>query len=89
MGSYASTLAHAELGDVQLTPPIDMYIGNQCLFACLLVQDPGQNSVSEVMLPRSSTFKETGKRLAVPGALFKEQQLKQLRAQCLVFLAFR
>ncbi|XP_048132070.1 chromatin structure-remodeling complex protein SYD isoform X3 [Rhodamnia argentea] len=53
------------------------------------IQDPGQNSVSEAMLPRSSTFKETGKRLSVPGMLFKEQQLKQLRAQCLVFLAFR
>lgn len=53
------------------------------------IQDPGQNSVSEAMLSRSSTFKETGKRLAVPGVLFKEQQLKQLRAQCLVFLAFR
>ncbi|XP_056173698.1 LOW QUALITY PROTEIN: chromatin structure-remodeling complex protein SYD [Syzygium oleosum] len=53
------------------------------------IQDSGQNSVSEVMLPTSSTFKETGKRLAVPGMLFKEQQLKQLRAQCLVFLAFR
>lgn len=43
---------------------------------------------------RSAASRDTGKSpvhvsSASTGMPFKEQQLKQLRAQCLVFLAFR
>ncbi|RZC04584.1 chromatin structure-remodeling complex protein SYD-like isoform X1 [Glycine soja] len=45
-----------------------------------------QNSGSEItMLRQGVPARDTGK----PAMPFKEQQLKQLRAQCLVFLAFR
>ncbi|XP_021808623.1 chromatin structure-remodeling complex protein SYD isoform X1 [Prunus avium] len=53
-----------------------------------------QNSALEMSMLRSAAVRDTGKtpvHLAPgsPGMPFKEQQLKQLRAQCLVFLAFR
>ncbi|KAI5349601.1 hypothetical protein L3X38_002490 [Prunus dulcis] len=53
-----------------------------------------QNSALEMSMLRSAAVRDTGKtpvHLASgsPGMPFKEQQLKQLRAQCLVFLAFR
>ncbi|XP_017423795.1 chromatin structure-remodeling complex protein SYD isoform X2 [Vigna angularis] len=48
-----------------------------------------QNSGSEMtMLRQGVPPRDTGKS-TVPVMPFKEQQLKQLRAQCLVFLAFR
>jgi len=45
-------------------------------------------------MPRSMAPRDTGKAPLpqapmASGMPFKEQQLKQLRAQCLVFLAFR
>jgi len=40
------------------------------------------------MLRQGVPPRDTGKS-TVPVMPFKEQQLKQLRAQCLVFLAFR
>ncbi|XP_070671595.1 chromatin structure-remodeling complex protein SYD-like isoform X3 [Malus domestica] len=53
-----------------------------------------QNSAVEMSVLRSAAMRDTGKspvHLASgsPGTPFQEQQLKQLRAQCLVFLAFR
>ncbi|KAK4787237.1 hypothetical protein SAY86_011070 [Trapa natans] len=57
--------------------------------------DDGRNSIIEVThVPRSTGARDAGKSLVsrastVPGTPFNEQQLKQLRAQCLVFLAFR
>ncbi|KAK7264579.1 hypothetical protein RJT34_32188 [Clitoria ternatea] len=48
-----------------------------------------QNSGSEMAILRQGVpSRDTGKS-TVPSMPFKEQQLKQLRAQCLVFLAFR
>ncbi|XP_054807322.1 chromatin structure-remodeling complex protein SYD isoform X1 [Prosopis cineraria] len=54
-----------------------------------------QNSATEMAMPRQSVpSRDTGKSPVLPqpassSTPFKEQQLKQLRAQCLVFLAFR
>ncbi|XP_016647529.1 PREDICTED: chromatin structure-remodeling complex protein SYD isoform X2 [Prunus mume] len=53
-----------------------------------------QNSALEMSMLRSAAVRDTGKTPVhlspgSPGMPFKEQQLKQLRAQCLVFLAFR
>ncbi|OMO77372.1 Glutamine-Leucine-Glutamine, QLQ [Corchorus olitorius] len=53
-----------------------------------------QNSASEMTMLRGTAPRDTGKSpvsqsSASSGLPFKEQQLKQLRAQCLVFLAFR
>ncbi|XP_037495642.1 chromatin structure-remodeling complex protein SYD [Jatropha curcas] len=49
-----------------------------------------QNNNSEMTMIRAAAPRDVGK-LPVPqsGNPFKDQQLKQLRAQCLVFLAFR
>ncbi|XP_031392371.1 chromatin structure-remodeling complex protein SYD isoform X3 [Punica granatum] len=57
--------------------------------------DDGRSTViPETNVPRNAAVRDTEKSLvsrasAVPGTPFSEQQLKQLRAQCLVFLAFR
>ncbi|KAG7991412.1 hypothetical protein I3843_02G074300 [Carya illinoinensis] len=53
-----------------------------------------QNSVSEMSMLRGGATRDTGKAplphaSMASGMPFREQQLKQLRAQCLVFLAFR
>ncbi|XVE82038.1 hypothetical protein DITRI_Ditri15bG0114600 [Diplodiscus trichospermus] len=53
-----------------------------------------QNSASEMTMLRATASRDTGKSpisqsATISGMPFKEQQLKQLRAQCLVFLAFR
>ncbi|XWS39076.1 hypothetical protein CRYUN_Cryun18bG0019100 [Craigia yunnanensis] len=53
-----------------------------------------QNSASEMTMFRAMAPRDTGKSpvsqsATFSGMPFKEQQLKQLRAQCLVFLAFR
>lgn len=50
--------------------------------------------VTEMSMLRSATFRDAGKSpipqaLPFSGLPFKEQHLKQLRAQCLVFLAIR
>ncbi|CAA0833462.1 Chromatin structure-remodeling complex protein SYD, partial [Striga hermonthica] len=51
------------------------------------------SSLPEPNIPRASGTRDTGKspisQASSPGRLFNDQQLKQLRAQCLVFLAFR
>ncbi|KAI9197846.1 hypothetical protein LWI28_005509 [Acer negundo] len=52
------------------------------------------NSISGTTMLRTTGTRDTGKSSvpqapAFSGMSFKEQQLKQLRAQCLVFLAFR
>ncbi|XP_044499967.1 chromatin structure-remodeling complex protein SYD-like isoform X2 [Mangifera indica] len=59
-----------------------------------IVQVGRQNSISGTTMRRTTPSKDTGKSSvsqgpAFSGMPFKEQQLKQLRAQCLVFLAFR
>ncbi|XP_065631375.1 chromatin structure-remodeling complex protein SYD [Quercus suber] len=59
-----------------------------------VVQCGQQNSVTEMSMPRSMAPRDTGKAPLPQAPMassmpFKEQQLKQLRAQCLVFLAFR
>ncbi|XP_062108563.1 chromatin structure-remodeling complex protein SYD [Humulus lupulus] len=67
---------------------------NKLADAGKLAQAGRQNSVSETSVLRSTGPRDAGKS-PVPqspvssGMPFKEQQLKQLRAQCLVFLAFR
>nr|KJB33147.1 hypothetical protein B456_006G257000 [Gossypium raimondii] len=53
-----------------------------------------QNMASEMTMVRATTPRDMGKSpvsqsSTSSGMPFKEQQLKQLRAQCLVFLAFR
>ncbi|KAM7497227.1 hypothetical protein LguiA_021641 [Lonicera macranthoides] len=53
-----------------------------------------QNNVMEMNMLRNAASRDTGKSpisqgTAVSSMPFKEQHLKQLRAQCLVFLAFR
>ncbi|XP_022723174.1 chromatin structure-remodeling complex protein SYD-like isoform X3 [Durio zibethinus] len=53
-----------------------------------------QNCASEMTMLRATAPRDPGKSLVsqsatLSGMPFKEQQLKQLRAQCLVFLAFR
>ncbi|XP_061992517.1 chromatin structure-remodeling complex protein SYD isoform X2 [Rosa rugosa] len=58
------------------------------------VQAGRQNNAAEMSVVRSAASRDTGKSpvhvaSASSGMPFKEQQLKQLRAQCLVFLAFR
>lgn len=51
------------------------------------------SSLSEANMLRTTASRDTGKSpvslASSAGFPFKEQQLKQLRAQCLVFLAFR
>ncbi|KAM5569106.1 hypothetical protein ABKV19_016562 [Rosa sericea] len=59
-----------------------------------IVQAGRQNNAAEMSVVRSAASRDTGKSpvhvaSASSGMPFKEQQLKQLRAQCLVFLAFR
>ncbi|GLT42013.1 hypothetical protein SLA2020_160370 [Shorea laevis] len=59
-----------------------------------IVQVGRPNSTSEMSMNRSIAPRDTGKSPlspppTFPGTPFKGQQLKQLRAQCLVFLAFR
>ncbi|XP_042516714.1 chromatin structure-remodeling complex protein SYD-like isoform X2 [Macadamia integrifolia] len=59
-----------------------------------MVQGCETNSDMEMSMARGGVSRDTGKSLmsqppAFSGMPFKEQQLKQLRAQCLVFLAFR
>ncbi|KAA8549729.1 hypothetical protein F0562_001253 [Nyssa sinensis] len=58
------------------------------------VQSGVRNNVAEMSMLRGAAPRDTGKSpisqaSAVCGMPFKEQHLKQLRAQCLVFLAFR
>ncbi|XP_022760477.1 chromatin structure-remodeling complex protein SYD-like isoform X2 [Durio zibethinus] len=53
-----------------------------------------QNSTSEMTMLRATAPRDMGKSpvsqsATISGMPFKEQHLKQLRAQCLVFLAFR
>ncbi|KAL4298422.1 hypothetical protein GQ457_12G004980 [Hibiscus cannabinus] len=53
-----------------------------------------QNISSEMTVVRATTPRDMGmspvsQSATSSGSIFKEQQLKQLRAQCLVFLAFR
>ncbi|GAV63394.1 SNF2_N domain-containing protein/Helicase_C domain-containing protein [Cephalotus follicularis] len=61
--------------------------------ASRIVQGVRQNSISGMTMLRTTAPRDTGKSFsqapAFSGLPFKEQQLKQLRAQCLVFLAFR
>ncbi|WCJ22617.1 Chromatin structure-remodeling complex protein SYD [Euphorbia peplus] len=66
--------------------------GNSNLFAegNKIIQASRSNSNSEVMMLRAPAPRDTGKSLvSQSGNPFNDQQLKQLRAQCLVFLAFR
>lgn len=62
------------------------------LLTCLcmvFLQGARESSISEMNMLRSATSRDPGKSPVASGMPFKEQQLKQLRAQCLVFLAFR
>ncbi|EEF45471.1 chromatin structure-remodeling complex protein SYD [Ricinus communis] len=55
-----------------------------------IIQGGRQNNNSEMTMLRGTTPRDMGKFVvSQPGNPFKDQQLKQLRAQCLVFLAFR
>ncbi|PKI50378.1 hypothetical protein CRG98_029206 [Punica granatum] len=56
--------------------------------------DSRSTVIPETNVPRNAAIRDTGKSLvfrasALPGTSFSQQQLKQLRAQCLVFLALR
>ncbi|XP_004508316.1 uncharacterized protein [Cicer arietinum] len=81
---------------MQYGGPLDRDGGNSTTLADghKISQIGRQNSGSEMtMLRQSIPPRDTGKS-PIPAAAsstmpFKEQQLKQLRAQCLVFLAFR
>ncbi|XP_065863549.1 chromatin structure-remodeling complex protein SYD isoform X2 [Euphorbia lathyris] len=66
--------------------------GNSNMFAegNKTIQASRINSNSEVMMLRAPTPRDMGKSpVSQSGNPFNDQQLKQLRAQCLVFLAFR
>ncbi|KAK9757316.1 hypothetical protein RND81_01G155700 [Saponaria officinalis] len=54
-----------------------------------LLQAANPSNVSEVGALRSPANRDTGKASPTTNMPFKEHHLKQLRAQCLVFLAFR
>ncbi|XP_052312600.1 chromatin structure-remodeling complex protein SYD isoform X32 [Populus trichocarpa] len=59
-----------------------------------IIQGGRQSSNSELTMIRSTPPRDVGKSpvsqgSVSPGMPFNEQQLRQLRAQCLVFLAFR
>ncbi|XP_015874475.3 chromatin structure-remodeling complex protein SYD isoform X3 [Ziziphus jujuba] len=62
---------------------------NMLADASKLSQGARESSISEMNMLRSATSRDPGKSPVASGMPFKEQQLKQLRAQCLVFLAFR
>ncbi|KAJ9154438.1 hypothetical protein P3X46_027771 [Hevea brasiliensis] len=56
----------------------------------MIIQGGRQNSNSEMTMIRPTVPRDVGKSPAPQSSNpFKDQQLKQLRAQCLVFLAFR
>ncbi|XP_008438779.2 chromatin structure-remodeling complex protein SYD isoform X1 [Cucumis melo] len=64
--------------------------------ATKMIQGTWRNNAPEMSMLRNSASREAGKlpvsQVPTPSQSrlpFKEQQLKQLRAQCLVFLAFR
>lgn len=62
-------------------------------FLSFSLQGFSPRSFSEPNVLRATASRDTGKspvsQVPSAGFPFKEQQLKQLRAQCLVFLAFR
>ncbi|KAL9247556.1 hypothetical protein vseg_020976 [Gypsophila vaccaria] len=53
------------------------------------LQAANPSTVSEVGALRSPANRDTGRPPSITNMPFKEHHLKQLRAQCLVFLAFR
>lgn len=66
------------------------YVYISDLLVCMVLQQGArENSAAEISMYRSAAPRDTGKSPVSSGMPFKEQQLKQLRAQCLVFLAFR
>ncbi|KAG6664353.1 hypothetical protein CIPAW_02G087300 [Carya illinoinensis] len=76
-------------------PAVDPGFSSPMQFSGSLGPGSGrQNSVSEMSMLRGGATRDTGKAplphaSMASGMPFREQQLKQLRAQCLVFLAFR
>ncbi|KAL0371132.1 UNVERIFIED_CONTAM: Chromatin structure-remodeling complex protein SYD, partial [Sesamum angustifolium] len=60
---------------------------------CWICQGGFPSSLPESNMVRATASRDSGKspvpQASTAGLPFKEQQLKQLRAQCLVFLAFR
>ncbi|XP_042515442.1 chromatin structure-remodeling complex protein SYD-like isoform X2 [Macadamia integrifolia] len=71
----------------------DRGILNSAANSSKMVQGCESNSNMEISMAQGGPSRDTGKtpmsQLPVSGMPFKEQHLKQLRAQCLVFLAFR
>jgi hypothetical protein len=72
------------------------YVLGRLFFLYVLFHHQGgrQSSNSELTMIRSTPPRDVGKSpvsqgSVSPGMPFNEQQLRQLRAQCLVFLAFR
>ncbi|KAG8636634.1 hypothetical protein MANES_15G017800v8 [Manihot esculenta] len=55
-----------------------------------IIQSGRQNNISEMTMVRPAAPRDVGKSpVSQSSNPFRDQQLKQLRAQCLVFLAFR
>ncbi|KAL2507883.1 chromatin structure-remodeling complex protein SYD-like [Forsythia ovata] len=73
--------------------PLDHGGTSTLVSANKIIQGGAPSSIPDANMLRSLGPRETGKSPAAQapssGVPFKEQQLKQLRAQCLVFLAFR
>ncbi|KAL2486005.1 Chromatin remodeling complex SWI/SNF [Abeliophyllum distichum] len=73
--------------------PLDHGGTSTLINANKIIQGGVPSSIPDANMLRSLGPRETGKSPAAQapssGVPFKEQQLKQLRAQCLVFLAFR
>ncbi|CAA2954335.1 chromatin structure-remodeling complex SYD [Olea europaea subsp. europaea] len=73
--------------------PSDHGAASTVVNANKIIQSGAPSSIPDTNMLRSLGLRETGKSPAAQapstGMPFKEQQLKQLRAQCLVFLAFR
>ncbi|KAK3027834.1 hypothetical protein RJ639_040584 [Escallonia herrerae] len=91
---FSSTYGHHGKGTVGNALEHEGGISNSLAIGDKTVQEGIQNNVTEMPILRSAAPRDTGKSPLSPaptphGMPFKEQHLKQLRAQCLVFLAFR
>ncbi|KAK2995301.1 hypothetical protein RJ640_010907, partial [Escallonia rubra] len=91
---FSSTYGHHGKGTVGNALEHEGGISNSLAIGDKTIQDGIRNNVTEMPILRSAAPRDTGKSPLSPaptphGMPFKEQHLKQLRAQCLVFLAFR
>ncbi|GAB4851223.1 hypothetical protein Ancab_030519 [Ancistrocladus abbreviatus] len=98
--SHLFSTPHGEEGAANLNPASRLVIEhaggipNMSVNADRVAQGASQNNLNDMSVFRSAASRDTGKSPMLPappvsGMPFKEHHLKQLRAQCLVYLAFR